>query len=213
MSDVTLVASSTLLWTRRFAQLLVGLLLYGLGLALVVRAGVGVVPWDVLTQGIQVRTGLPFGFVMVLISIAVLLVWIPLRERPGLGTVLNALLIGPAAELGLWLFPQQHEPLLQAVILAGGIALVAIATGMYIGAVFGPGPRDGLMTGLHRKTGLRIWIVRTALEVLVVAIGWALGGQVGIGTVAFALLIGPMVGVALPLFDLRPRIPVKEVTR
>lgn len=213
MVRVTTLAFPSRLWTRRFAQLLVGLLLYGLGLALVVRAGVGVVPWDVLTQGIQVRTGIPFGLAMVIISVVVLLLWIPLRERPGLGTVLNALLIGPAAELGLWMFPQQHEPLLQGVTLAGGITLVALATGMYIGAAFGPGPRDGLMTGLHRRTGVRIWIVRTALEVAVVAVGWVLGGQVGIGTVAFALLIGPMVGVALPLFDLRSRIPVKEVTR
>jgi len=186
-------------WTRRIVQLLLGLFLYGLGISLMVRAGIGVAPWDVLTQGISLRTGLPFGLVTNIVGLLVLLFWIPLRERPGIGTVANVLLIGPSAQLGLAVLPQQTVPALQAVVFAGGLALVAVATGLYIGARLGSGPRDGLMTGLHRRTGWRIWIVRTAIEVVVVIIGALLGGQLGIGTVAFALLIGPMVGVTLPL--------------
>lgn len=187
-------------WARRIVQLLLGLFLYGLGISLMVRAGIGVAPWDVLTQGISRRTGLPFGLVTNIVGLLVLLFWIPLRERPGIGTVANVLLIGPSAQLGLAVLPQQTVPALQAVVFAGGLALVAVATGLYIGARLGSGPRDGLMTGLHRRTGWRIWIVRTAIEVVVVIIGALLGGQLGIGTVAFALLIGPMVGVTLPLF-------------
>jgi uncharacterized membrane protein YczE len=186
-------------WVRRIVQLLLGLFLYGLGISLMVRAGIGVAPWDVLTQGISLRTGLPFGLVTNIVGLLVLLFWIPLRERPGIGTVANVLLIGPSAQLGLAILPQQTVPALQALVFAGGLALVAIATGLYIGARLGSGPRDGLMTGLHRRTGWRIWIVRTGIEVVVVIIGALLGGQLGIGTIAFALLIGPMVGVTLPL--------------
>lgn len=200
LASPAMTRPATLLFLRKMAQLLVGLLCYGIGLALMLRAGIGVAPWDVLAQGIHLRTGVAFGAVTVAISIVVMLLWIPLRERPGIGTVLNALLIGPAAELGLWLIPQQTVPWQQGLVFAGGLALVGIATGLYIGARFGPGPRDGLMTGLHRRTGRPIWMVRTALEVTVLAIGWALGGQVGIGTVAFALLIGPMADVTLPVF-------------
>ncbi len=197
------LADSRALWARRIVQLLGGLFLYGIGISLMVRAGVGVAPWDVLSQGISLRTGILFGFVTNIVGLLVLLFWIPLRERPGVGTVANVLLIGPSAQLGLVLIPQQTVPVLQGVVFAGGLALVAVATGLYIGARLGPGPRDGLMTGLHRRTGWRIWMVRTGIEVIVVIVGWLLGGQVGIGTLAFALLIGPMVGVTLPLF----RIP------
>jgi len=190
-------------WTRRIIQLVVGLFLYGIGLALMVRAGIGVAPWDVLTQGISLRTGLPFGLVTNIVGAVVLLLWIPIRVRVGVGTVANVLLIGTCAQVGLSVIPQQTAPLLQALVFAGGLALVAVATGLYIGARLGPGPRDGLMTGLHRRTGWPIWVVRTSIEVIVLAVGWALGGQFGIGTIAFALLIGPMVGVTLPLL----RIP------
>jgi uncharacterized membrane protein YczE len=191
------------LWARRIGQLTVGLLLYGIGLALMVRAGIGVAPWDVLSQGISARTGIPFGLVTNAVGALVLLLWIPLRERPGIGTVGNVLLVGTSAQLGLNAIPQQTVPLAQGLVFAGGLALVAVATGLYIGARLGPGPRDGLMTGLHRRTGWRIWIVRTGIEVVVLIAGVLLGGQFGIGTIAFAALIGPMVGVTLPLF----RIP------
>lgn len=187
------------LWARRVGQLLVGLFLYGIAIALMVRAGIGVSPWDVLTQGVSHQTGLPFGLVTNLIGVAVLLLWIPIRQRPGMGTVLNVLLIGPSAQLGLWLIPQQTAPVIQGLVFTGGLVLLAIATGLYIGARLGPGPRDGLMTGLHKRTGWKIWIVRTAIEVTVLTIGWLLGGQVGVGTVAFALLIGPLVNLTLPL--------------
>jgi uncharacterized membrane protein YczE len=203
-----LARSEKLRWVRRVSQLLVGLFLYGIAIALMVRAGIGVSPWDVLTQGLAKQTGLPFGLLTNLIGVAVLLLWIPLRQKPGIGTVLNVLLIGPSAQLGLWLIPQQTVPWVQALVFAGGLALLAIATGLYIGARLGPGPRDGLMTGLHRRTGWKIWIVRTIIEVTVLTIGWILGGQVGIGTLLFALLIGPMVNVALPLLT----VPEKPAT-
>ncbi|MDO7882970.1 YczE/YyaS/YitT family protein [Salinibacterium soli] len=184
---------------RRIAQLLVGLFCYGFGIALMVRGAIGVAPWDVLSQGISLQTGLPFGFVTNLIGVAVLLLWIPIRQKPGIGTILNVLLVGPSAQVGLWVIPEVDDLVTRVVLFAGGLALVAVATGLYIGARFGPGPRDGLMTGIHRRWGWRIWIVRTAIEVTVLAIGWLLGGNVGIGTLAFALLIGPMVGVTMPL--------------
>ena len=212
------LASSRLRWARRITQLLLGLFLYGIAIALMVRAGIGVSPWDVLTQGLAKQTGLPFGLLTNLIGVVVLLLWIPIRQKPGIGTVLNVLLIGPSAQLGLWIIPQQTVPIIQALVFAGGLALLAVATGLYIGARLGPGPRDGRMTGLHRRTGWRIWIVRTLIEVTVLTIGWILGGQVGIGTLAFALLIGPMVNVTLPLLTVpvgpapASTPPAKEVT-
>jgi uncharacterized membrane protein YczE len=184
--------------TRRITQLLVGLFFYGFGIAMMVRAGIGVAPWDVLTQGISLRTGLPFGLVTNLVGVLVLLLWIPIRQKPGLGTVLNVLLIGPSAQFGLWVLPELSDLLIRIVVFAGGLALIAVATGMYIGARFGPGPRDGLMTGIHHRFGWKLWIVRTVIEVIVLTIGWLLGGNVGIGTVAFALLIGPMVHWTIP---------------
>lgn len=208
------MTSPALIMTRRISQLLVGLFFYGFGLALMVRGAIGVAPWDVLTQGIAKQTGLEFGFITVVVGAIVLLLWIPIRQKPGIGTVLNVLLVGPAASFGLWVIPEQTDLLTRVVLFAGGLALVALATGLYIGARFGPGPRDGLMTGIHRKYGWKIWIVRTAIEVTVLAIGWALGGNVGVGTVAFALLIGPMVNVTIPLLMVPAAIDKKseEVT-
>lgn len=188
-----------LIMTRRIAQLLIGLFAYGIAISMMVRAAVGVSPWDVLSQGVSLQSGIPFGLVTNLIGIVVLLLWIPIRQKPGIGTVLNVLLIGPSAEVGLWLIPQQTELLPQIALFVGGIALLAVASGLYIGARFGPGPRDGLMTGIHNKWGWKIWIVRTAIELTVLTIGWLLGGNLGLGTLAFALLIGPMVGVTIPL--------------
>jgi uncharacterized membrane protein YczE len=205
---LTSAPSSTLLWVRRGVQLVVGLVAYGIAIALLVRGGIGVPPWDVFAQGITRQTGIPFGLVVSLVGALVLLLWIPLREKPGVGTVLNVLLIGPSAELGLWLVPQQTVPWQQGVVFAGGLALLAVATGLYIGARLGPGPRDGLMTGLHRRTGWPIWVVRTGIEVTVLTIGFVLGGQLGLGTLAFALLIGPMVNVTLPLL----RVPERQAT-
>jgi uncharacterized membrane protein YczE len=187
----------------RYSQLLVGLVLYGFGLALMLRAAIGVAPWDVLSQGVSRVTGMPFGLATNLIGVVVLLFWIPIRQRPGVGTVLNVLLIGPSAQLGLWLLPEFESLWVRIPVFAGGLLLVAIATGLYIGANHGPGPRDGLMTGIHRRSGWPIWVVRTAIEVTVLAIGWLLGGNVGVGTLAFALLIGPLVNLTMPVLAVR----------
>jgi uncharacterized membrane protein YczE len=190
----------SMLLTRRLLQLLVGLFLYGIAIALMVRAGIGVAPWDVLTQGIVRQTGLGFGLVVFLTSVLVLLLWIPLRQKPRFGTIANALLVGPFADLGLHVLPQQTVWWAQGLTFALGLLLLAAASGLYIGASFGPGPRDGLMLGLHRRFGIRVGVARTAIEVTVLAVGWLLGGQVGVGTALEALLIGPMVAFALPLF-------------
>ncbi|MBW8870882.1 MAG: membrane protein [Leifsonia sp.] len=192
-----------LLLTRRLVQLLIGLFLYGIAIALMVRGGIGLSPWDVLAQGVSLKTGIPFGFVTNLIGLVVLAFWIPLRQRPGLGTILNVLLVGPSAQLGLDLLPQQTELWAQVLFFAAGLALLAVATGLYIGPRLGPGPRDGLMTGLHARTGRPIWMVRTGIEVTVLIIGWALGGNVGVGTLAFALLVGPLCSLTLPFFAIR----------
>lgn len=191
------------LLTRRIVQLLIGLFLYGIAISMMVRAGIGVSPWDVLAQGLSLKTGIPFGLITNIVGLIVLLFWIPLRQRPGLGTVLNVLLIGPAAQLGLWLIPQQTDLWAEVTLFTGGLLLLAVATGLYIGPRMGPGPRDGLMTGLHARTGWPIWSVRTGIEVTVLIIGWFLGGNVGIGTLAFALLVGPLCSVTLPLFAIR----------
>jgi uncharacterized membrane protein YczE len=195
-----------LVMTRRWVQLLLGLFLYGIAIAMMIRAAIGISPWDVLAQGISLRTGIPFGLVTNIVGGVVLLLWIPLRQRLGIGTVLNALLIGPSAEVGLWLIPLQDNIWVRILLFAGGLLLLAIATGLYIGARFGPGPRDGLMTGINKKYGVRIWIVRTSIEVVVLIIGWILGGNVGLGTLAFALLVGPLVHLAMPILRV-PELP------
>jgi len=192
--------NANLIMTRRIAQLVLGVIFYGIAISLIVRAAIGVAPWDVLTQGIGKQTGLSFGVITVITSVIVLLLWIPIRQKPGIGTVLNTLLVGPSAEVGLALIPEQSELWVRILLFIAGLVLLAIATGLYIGARFGPGPRDGLMTGIHHRWGVKIWIVRTSIEVVVLSIGWILGGNVGLGTVAFALLIGPMVNITMPFF-------------
>lgn len=187
----------------RLAKLLVGVFLYGFAMSLMVRAGLGVAPWDVLSLGLVRQTGLSFGLLTILIGVGVLLLWWPLRQRAGLGTVLNALLVGPSAQFGLWLLPDFGLVWQQVLVFASGLLLLALATGLYIGARFGPGPRDGLMTGVHARTGWPIWAVRTGIEGSVLLAGWWMGGTVGLGTLAFALLIGPLVGRALPWCDTR----------
>jgi uncharacterized membrane protein YczE len=189
--------------TRRIIQLLVGLVLYGIAGALMIRAVLGVDPWTVLAQGLSVRTGLGIGILTNIIGVLVLLLWIPLRQKPGVGTVLNILIIGPSIELGLWLVPPMTQLWAQILVFAAGLLLLAVASGLYIGARMGPGPRDGLMTGLHRRFGVPIWVARTSVEITVLTIGWILGGNVGVGTVAFALLIGPLCNITLPLFAIR----------
>ncbi len=188
---------------RRWAQLLLGLFLFGVAVAMMIRAEIGLDPWTVFAQGLEKQTGISIGIIVVLIGFGVLLLWIPLRQRPGIGTVANVLLIGPVMDLSLPFIATPDELWARILLFAGGIVLLAIATGLYIGARFGPGPRDGLMTGAHARFGWAVWKVRTGVEVTVLAIGWLLGGTVGFGTVAFALLIGPLVGQALP----RLRVP------
>lgn len=186
--------------TRRLLQLYAGLALYGVSSALLVRGGLGLEPWGVLHQGLAERTGLTIGVVSIIVGAVVLLLWIPLRQRPGLGTVSNVFVIGIAMDGTLAVVPDAHGLGVQTVVLAGGIVLNGVATGLYIAARFGPGPRDGLMTGLHRLTGRSIRLVRTAIEVAVVATGFVLGGSVGVGTVAYALAIGPLAQLFLRVF-------------
>ena len=188
---------------RRVLQLLVGLFLYGAGCALTIEAGLGVDPWTVFAQGLSIHTGIGIGWVTNILGFFVLLLWIPLRQKPGVGTIANILLVGTSMQATLWLVPPAVGFLSQAALLLGGILLVALASGLYIGARFGPGPRDGLMTGMNTRLGWPIWLCRALVELTVLLIGWLLGGTVGIGTVLFALLIGPLVHVALPLLDTR----------
>jgi uncharacterized membrane protein YczE len=186
---------------RRLIQLYVGLAAYGASAALLVEAGLGLEPWGVLHQGLAELTGLTIGVVSIIVGAAVLLLWIPLRQRPGLGTVSNVFMVGLAMDGTLALVPDVHSLAVRIPLLLGGILLNGVATGLYIAARFGPGPRDGLMTGLHRRTGRSIRLMRTAIEVAVVATGFALGGTVGIGTVLYAVSIGPLAQLFLRMFD------------
>ncbi|GHE02491.1 membrane protein YczE [Streptomyces alanosinicus] len=185
---------------RRLFQLYAGLALYGASSALLVRAGLGLEPWNVLHQGLAELTGLSIGVVLTIVGAAVLLLWIPLRQRPGLGTISNVLVIGFAMDATLGLIPDAHALSVRVPMLLGGIVLNGAATGLYIAARFGPGPRDGLMTGLHRRTGRSIRLIRTTIEVAVVATGFALGGTVGVGTVLYAVSIGPLAQLFLRAF-------------
>ncbi len=193
------------LMARRVLQLAVGLLLYGAGCGLMVAAGVGLDPWTVFAQGVAIHTGIGIGWITNIIGFGVLLLWIPLRQRPGPGTLANILLVGTSMQLTVWIVPALPGLVVRVIVFAAGLVAVAVASGLYIGARFGPGPRDGLMTGIHSRFGWPIWLARAVVELSVLAAGWLLGGNVGVGTVAFALLIGPMVHVTLPLFDTRRR--------
>ena len=192
---------------RRLLQLYIGLVLYGVSTALFVHANLGADPWDVFHLGIGKQFNLDFGTVMILTGAAVLLLWIPLRQMPGLGTVSNVIVLGLAANATLAVLPPLDSLVARSLLLAGAIVLNALATGMYIGAGFGPGPRDGLMTGLHARLGWPIWLARTLLEGSALLAGWVLGGTVGVGTVAFAVLVGSLVGKALPWCDTRLPAP------
>jgi uncharacterized membrane protein YczE len=184
---------------RRLPQLYVGLVLYGVSLAMMVRADLGLAPWDVLHSGLAQLVPLTIGQVIVVMSFVVLLLWIPLREVPGLGTISNALVIGVALDAALALLDAPGALWLRTALLAGGVLLNGLATALYIGSQFGRGPRDGLMTGLHRRTGRSLRLVRTGLEVTVVLLGLLLGGVAGLGTVVYALAIGPLTQALLPL--------------
>lgn len=182
---------------RRLAQCVGGLAICGLGIALIVQAELGVAPWDVLHQGVSERTGIPIGTVIVIVGFALLLLWIPLRVRPGVGTVLNAVVIGLVVDLALPRLPDTELLVVRVPELAAGIVMFGVGTGLYIGTGLGPGPRDGLMIGLVAR-GWRIQTSRTVLEVSVLVVGFVLGGSVGLGTAAFAFGIGPLVQFFLP---------------
>jgi uncharacterized membrane protein YczE len=174
--------------------------LYGISSAMLVRAGLGLEPWNVLHQGLAGRTGLSIGATSVLVGAVVLLVWIPLRQRPGLGTISNVVVFAVSVDAALAVMPAPGSLALRVPLMAAGVALNGVATGLYIAAGFGPGPRDGLMTGLHRRTGFSVRLVRTVIELTVVATGFALGGTVGIGTVLYAVAIGPLAQLFLRVF-------------
>lgn len=183
---------------RRLAQLWGGLALYGFSMALLVRAELGVMPWDVLHQGLARHLGWSLGSVSIVVGALVLLLWLPLRERPGVGTLSNVVLIGLSVDAALRALPPVESLPVRVALVAAGIGLNAVATAAYIGVRLGPGPRDGLMTGLVRRTGGSVRRVRTGIEVIVVSTGWLLGGTLGLATVLYALAIGPLVQPLLP---------------
>ncbi|WP_433529147.1 YczE/YyaS/YitT family protein [Micromonospora sp. CA-263727] len=197
---------------RRLAQLFVGLALYGVSMALMIRSGLGLNPWDVFHQGLSQRTGLSMGTAVIVVGALVLLAWIPLRQRPGLGTVANVVVIGLAVDATLALLPPGGPLTARIALLVGGIVGNGAATALYLGARLGPGPRDGLMTGfVARRPGRSLRLVRTVIEIAVLALGALLGGTVGIGTIAYALAIGPLAQLFLPLFDVpEPAGPAPE---
>ena len=193
---------------RRLSQLFAGLVLYGVSMALMVESGLGLNPWDVFHQGVSEATGISFGWVVILTGIPILLLWIPLRQKPGVGTIANLVVIGLVVDAALALLPPAQPIALRVTYLVVGIVLNGVATGLYLGTRLGPGPRDGLMTGLvGRFPRASIRLVRTAIEVSVLAVGWLLGGTVGIGTVAYALAIGPLAHLFIPLFTVRTPDP------
>ncbi|MGW9300799.1 hypothetical protein [Streptomyces cyaneofuscatus] len=206
MSDSTARSSTHL--TRRLVQLYVGLTLYGASSALLVRAELGLEPWGVLHQGLTELTGISIGVVSIIVGAIVLLLWIPLRQRPGLGTVSNVFVVGLAMDGTLALVGDLDGFGVRIPVMVLGIVLNGVATGLYIAARFGPGPRDGLMTGLNRVTGRSIRLMRTAIEVAVVVTGFLLGGSLGAGTVLYALSIGPLAQLFLRVFELPAPAPV-----
>ena len=184
----------------RLAKLMVGLFIYGLGIACMVDAKIGIAPWDVLAQGISVRSGVSYGIASIVVSVLVLLTWIPLKVKPGIGSVLNAICIGLFTDLWLPLVPKQTEFLPGILQFTIGMVIVAFATGLYISSNLGMGPRDGLIMGSVRKFGRPVWQIRTFYESIVLTVGWLLGGQVGLGTVMFAFGIGYLMQTSLRFF-------------
>ncbi len=198
---------------RRVVQLAAGLVLYGVSDGMLLLSGLGVDPWDVFHQGLSRRTGIAVGTWTIIVGAAVLLLWIPLRQRPGLGTLANVVIIGLVINLVLAIVPPPHGVPLQLVVMLGGVGLNGVATGAYIGAGLGPGPRDGLMTGLAAR-GHSLRVVRTGMELTVLVCGWLLGGTVGLGTLVYALAIGPLAHVFVPMLSVnRPRQEAEPVPR
>lgn len=200
VAEVAWTGSNSRRLPRRLTQLYLGLLLYGLSMAVLVQSSLGVMPWDVLHQGLARQLGGSLGQVTIAVGVLVLLGWIPLRERPGLGTVSNVVVIGLAVDAALGVVAAPSALPAQLAFVVAGVVLNAVATAAYIGVRLGAGPRDGLMTGLVRRTGGSVRLVRTSIEVAVVAVGWLLGGTLGVATVLYALAIGPLVHLLLPLF-------------
>ena len=188
---------------RRITQLIIGLVLFGVGIGLMLQSGMGVPPWDVLHQGLARRFGLTVGAWSIIVSVAVLLLWLPLRQPYGLGTLLNAIIIGVIIDLTGVVIPAAEITVVAWSMMLVGVVLIGIASGLYIGANLGPGPRDGLMTGIARK-GPSIRLTRAVIEITVLTLGWILGGTFGIGTIVFALAIGPLVQYFLPRWDISP---------
>ncbi|MDA8477530.1 hypothetical protein NNO04_02250 [Citrobacter sp. Awk 4] len=199
---------------RRLVQLYLGLALYGVSTAMFVRADLGADPWNVFHLGVANLLSMNIGIVMIGVGVLVLLLWIPLRQRPGLGTLSNVIVIGLAADAALAIMPGVESLLVRAVLLVSAVIVNALATSMYIGAGFGAGPRDGLMTGIHARTGWPVHSIRTAIEVSVLLSGWLLGGALGVGTVLYALAIGPLIQICLPWFHYSPaaRIPLRNAS-
>lgn len=194
---------------RRLIQLYTGLALYGVSTAMFVRADLGADPWNVFHLGVANLLSMNIGMVIIAVGVLVLLLWIPLCQRPGLGTISNVIVIGLAADVALAVLPAFESLLVRSVLLISAVVVNALATSMYIGAGFGAGPRDGLMTGIHARTGWSIRAIRTAIEVSVLLSGWLLGGTLGVGTVLYALAIGPLIQICLPWFRYQPRVRIR----
>ncbi|HCN95133.1 MAG TPA: hypothetical protein DIT59_00450 [Leclercia sp.] len=198
---------------RRLLQLYVGLSLYGLSTAMFIRSDLGADPWNVFHLGVAKLLAMDIGTVIILTGVLVLLLWIPLRLRPGLGTISNVIAIGLAADVALTFIPAIDSLVARSLLLVSAVIVNALATGMYIGAGFGAGPRDGLMTGINARTGWSVRSVRTAIEVSVLLFGWVLGGTFGVGTVLYALSIGPLIQICLPWFRQKPRLLAPQPER
>ncbi|MEJ5068613.1 MULTISPECIES: YczE/YyaS/YitT family protein [Leclercia] len=198
---------------RRLLQLYVGLSLYGLSTAMFIRSDLGADPWNVFHLGVAKLLAMDIGTVIILTGVLVLLLWIPLRLRPGLGTISNVIAIGLAADVALTFIPAIDSLVARSLLLVSAVIVNALATGMYIGAGFGAGPRDGLMTGINARTGWSVRSVRTAIEVSVLLFGWVLGGTFGVGTVLYALSIGPLIQICLPWFRRKPRLLAPQPER
>ena len=197
----------------RLPGLLVGLVTFGLGISLMVESGLGLGPWEALHQGISVRTGIPIGTVSILLGIPILALWWPLGQRPGIGTLINVAIIGTATNVGNDLIPSQGEVPAQVAMMLAGVVVIGIGSGLYLSADLGPGPRDGLMVGLHRRFGWSIRRARTLVELSALGLGWLLGGTIGVGTLAFAFGIGPVVQVMLGIFDRQGRVAARQDVR